>query len=169
MSIYKTVTGKGEEVVLIHGWSCDHRYMQPISNLLASHYRVTNIDVPGCGKSNWQTKFKSIHDIADALLPHLPDQAVYIGWSFGGLLALSIAARYPERVKRIVGIATSPKFIEDKNWLGLPQPGFKESFLPEIQKLGLYQVFKNIYDAEFSSFDPKPREYHQLGPVDISL
>ncbi len=30
MSIYKHISGQGENVVILHGWGCDHRYMQPI-------------------------------------------------------------------------------------------------------------------------------------------
>jgi hypothetical protein len=30
MTIHKTISGNGADVVVIHGWSCDSRYMEPI-------------------------------------------------------------------------------------------------------------------------------------------
>ena len=75
MSIFKEVTGQGDDVVLLHGWGCDHRHMQPIVELLSKHYRVHNFDLPGRRDSDWDTNIKSIHDFADVLLPELPEKS----------------------------------------------------------------------------------------------
>ncbi len=159
--MYEEITGQGNDVVLMHGWGCDHRHMRPIADFLSSRYRVTNIDLPGRGQSVWQEQINSLNDMADALLPYLPKEAIYIGWSFGGLVATSIASRYPERVKRIIGIGSTPKFIEDENWPGVPQPGFKASF-NEVKAHGFKAFFEGWYDAEFADFNPKPASYNQL-------
>ncbi len=160
MSVYKEVHGHGKDIVLIHGWGCDLRHMQPIVDLL-SNYRVTNIDLPGRGKSDWQANIKTIDDIADIILPYLPEKAIYIPWSFGGLVTLSIASRYPERVERIIGVATTPKFVEANNWPGVPKPGFQAGF-NEIKTLGFNDFFTAYYDIEFLGFDPKPAAHQQL-------
>jgi len=102
MSIFKEVVGQGQDIVILHGWSCNHRMMQPVVNQLSARYRITAVDLPGTGQSDWAPETQSIHDIADQLLPELPAHAIYIGWSFGGLTSISIAARYPERVKRFI-------------------------------------------------------------------
>jgi pimeloyl-[acyl-carrier protein] methyl ester esterase len=159
--LFKETTGEGKDVVVIHGWSCDHRHMRPIVDLLSPHYRVTNVDLPGMGQSDWGDSIESIADIANILLPHLPEKAVYVAWSFGGLVAASIAARYPERVERLVGISTTPKFVEEDGWPGVPQPGFKASF-SEVKRVGLKAFLKSMYDMEFASFEPKPDTYHYL-------
>lgn len=162
MVFYKKVEGGGKDVVLIHGWGCDHFHMQPIADMLSKKYRVTNIDLPGRGKSSWDSSIKNIHDIADSILPHLPENAIYIGWSFGGLVSQSIAARYPSRTKRIIGVGTTPRFIEDKNWPGVPQPGFYVPFSEGINKIGLKEFLKNFFEAEFSEINPKPESYFTL-------
>jgi len=161
MTIFKTVTGQGDDVVLFHGAGCNHYHMQPIVDQLSSHYRVTNIDLPGAGQSDWQSSMKTIYDIVDVLLPHLPQQAIYVGWSFGGLLAMATAVKYPDRVKRIVGIGTTPKFIETENWPGFPQPGFKVLF-PNMREHGFGNFIKSFCDAEFADIEPKPTAYHEL-------
>lgn len=161
MNIFKEIKGEGENIIILHGWGCDHRHMQPIVDQLATRYRVTNFDLPGRGQSDWHPSIQTMHDIADQLLPHLPKQAIYIGWSFGGLVAMSIAARYPERVSRFVGIATTPKFIASDNWPGIPKPGFKVVFT-EIEQKGIKEFFRESYDHEFIDFNPKPVAYHKL-------
>lgn len=174
MSVFKKVEGQGEDVVLIHGWGCDHSHMQPIADMLSSHYRVTNIDLPGRSRSDWESHIKNIHDIADVVLPVLPKKAIYIGWSFGGLVSMSIAARHPERVTRFIGLGSSPKFIADHNWPGVPQPGFKAFF--DVNDLEQVQgVFKEFYEAEFSDFIEKPKRYYELfdwlrdTPIDLKV
>jgi len=169
MSIYKNVVGHGKDIVLIHGWGCDHRHMAPIADMLTKNYRVTNIDLPGIGKSTWNSNIKNIHNFADILLPHLPEQAIYIPWSFGGLVTISLAARHRSRVEKIIGITTSPKFIEDKNWPGVPLPGFKEIFSNMMRKIGFKAFFEGFYDSEFSDIDPKPENYFKLKKMLVNL
>lgn len=36
---------------------------------------------------------------------------IVIGWSMGGMLALLLAAKFPEKVKELVLISTTPKFV----------------------------------------------------------
>lgn len=164
MTIHKTISGSGTDVVVIHGWSCDSRYMEPVVTELTKKYRVTNIDLPGCGKSLWDESIKNIHDIADLIKPYLPQNAIFVPWSFGGLVTISLASRYPEYVNRIVGFGTTPKFIADKNWLGVPQPGFKASFNAEIEKVGYKKFFQSFIDNEFN-LKIKPKEYYKVSEL----
>lgn len=36
-----------------------------------------------------------------------------------------MTARYPQRVRQIIGITTTPKFIASEGWPALPKPSFK--------------------------------------------
>lgn len=163
MNLFKEVSGQGKDIVILHGWGgCNHKHMQPVVDQLSARYRVTNFDLPGQGKSDWHADIQTIHDIADQLVPYLPKHAIYIGWSFGGLVAMSIAARHSEHVSHLIGIATTPKFIADENWPGVPQPGFKSSFASEIKLKGLKVFMQAWYDSEFIDFNAKPAAYHEL-------
>lgn len=137
-------------VVIIHGWPCNSEYMKPIEQLLSLKYNVINVDLPGCGINPWSDSINNIHDIADLILPNLPEEAIYIGWSFGGLVTFSIAARFPKRVQRIIGIGTTPKFIEDVNWVGVPKPGFAKPFSDSALQVGFKEFFKGFINDEFS-------------------
>ncbi len=149
MKIYFETSGQGEDIVLLHGWTQTHKIMSPIVNFLKDKYRVTNFDLPGMGGSDWDESIQTIHDIADRILPHLPASARIIGWSFGGLVAKSIASRYPERVKQFIGVAATPKFIESSDWPGFPAPGFAEVF-KDMPKIGLKNLLRDCYYDEFS-------------------
>ncbi|MDO8955091.1 MAG: alpha/beta fold hydrolase [Gammaproteobacteria bacterium] len=164
MAIYKETTGQGEDIVLFHGAADNHKFMQPLVKLLSSRYRVTNIERPGSGLSDWNPSIASIDDLADEMLSELPEKAIYIGWSFGGHVCMSIAARYPERVKRIIGICTSPKFIENDNWIGLPKPGFSPAFAG-IHQIGYNPFVQAFIDGEFASCEPKPAAYYELTAI----
>lgn len=159
--IYCEERGKGEDVVIFHGWACDHRYMQPIVEFLSNRYRIHNFDLPGRGESDWDPRIRTIHDLSDTLLPYLPRSAIYIGWSFGGLVCTSTAARYPELVKRYIGIASSPKFIAGIDWPGVPLPGYKNGF-SKVKEVGLEAFLRPHLEAEFGAIDPKPLMFHEL-------
>lgn len=163
MDIFKQTSGEGKDIVLLHGWGgCTHKHMQPIAEQLKSRYRVTNMDLPGQGQSDWDPAIENIHDMADQLLPHLPKHGIYIGWSVGGLLSMSIANRYPERVTQLVGVAVTPKFMASENWPGMPQPGFKSIFTTGIKQHGYKSFMQAWFEAEFNAINPKPAAYHQL-------
>ncbi len=159
--VYKEIQGTGNKVVLLHGWGCDHRYMQPIIDILATNHQIMNVDLSGRGQSIWHDSLNDIDDIADYLLPHLPEQAIYISWSFGGLITFSIASRYPHGVKRIVGVCTTPRFVETKDWPGVAYPGFKALF-ETISSIG-YQAFTQAFiDDEFADIGTVSTQYNQL-------
>ncbi|TFY98632.1 alpha/beta fold hydrolase [Ramlibacter rhizophilus] len=102
--------GEGEPVVLIHGSGpgvtayANWRLVMPE---LARHYRVLAPDIAGFG----YTERKADPDYTlDGWVRHLVawmdavgvPRARIVGNSFGGALALAIAARHPERVERLV-------------------------------------------------------------------
>lgn len=161
MKINKQITGQGQDIVMLHGWGCNLIHMQPIIDMLPGEYRVTNIDLPGRGKSDWNSEIQSIDGFAEKLLPHLPEKAIYIAWSISGPITISIATQHPERVEHFIGIGTTPKFVADEDWPGVPQPGFK-ALMEDFKSRGEKELFKERYQLEFAAFDPKPAAYYQL-------
>ena len=161
MKIFKEVFGHGEEVILLHGWALDHRFLQPLISHLKDRFHITTVDLPGCGWSEWSPNLRTIHDMADLLLPFLPKSAIYIGSSIGGCIAMSIAARYPERVKRLIGVGTTPRFLEAKNWPGAPEPGFSVNN-NMIREMGIKAFMQKVIEMEFSGFASKPSAYYEL-------
>lgn len=165
MHIFTEVKGQGENVVVIHGGCASYEDMSPVVDILAKHYRVTNVGLPGSGHSDWDPTIETIHDIADAILPALPERAIYVGWSFGGLVSQSIAARYPKRVERFIGIGSMPKFITSEGWIGFPAPGYLAVIKTLLQEKGFKNFLKGYYDYEFINIEPKPDAYLQVQKI----
>lgn len=98
--------GDGTPVVLIHGWSADHRYMvadlEPVFARQVGWRRIY-LDLPGHGRTpapSWlqsQDQVLSIvSDFVDAVLPDQP--FAIVGSSYGGHTALGLLRQVPERI-----------------------------------------------------------------------
>lgn len=110
--------GEGLDIVLIHGWGMNSAVWQPTVDALSVKFRVHSIDLPGCGLSHSQTA-QNLDDICQQVLAQAPEKAVYLGWSLGGLVATNIALHHPERVHKLITVASSPKFAAEKGWRGI--------------------------------------------------
>jgi lipase len=93
-------------LVCMHGVSSHGlRFRRLAEQRLARRFRVVAVDLRGHGLSEWEppwdleTHVGDLLDTADALGI---DRAVWMGHSFGGRLAIELAARRPDRVERIV-------------------------------------------------------------------
>jgi pimeloyl-ACP methyl ester carboxylesterase len=100
------VQGKGEPVVLIHGWlsSAGINWALPgTSDLLARDFQVIALDVRGHGLSDKPMKEDTygpelVEDVV-RLLDHLKIKKAHIvGYSMGGIIAARFIARHPDRV-----------------------------------------------------------------------
>ncbi len=97
-------------LVLIHGWGCDSRTWQPLLESLQSFASITLIDLPGFGASPVLPEF-SLDAVLNKIVAQLPQDAVVMGWSLGGMLAVQLAARFPERICAVITLATNLKFV----------------------------------------------------------
>ena len=97
--LYCEVDGSGPAVVLIHGFTLDTTMWDDQFAPLARHFTVVRYDLRGFGRSTvpGATSYSHSHDLA-ALLDRLAiPQAVLVGLSKGGAIALDFALTYPER------------------------------------------------------------------------
>ena len=97
--------GKGQPLVLLHGWGANSQAMLGLGRDLSALYRVIIPDLWGFGKSEQPADF-DIHAYAKAVLELLNNldiqKASFVGHSFGGRVALVIASLYPDRAERLV-------------------------------------------------------------------
>jgi pimeloyl-ACP methyl ester carboxylesterase len=101
--------GKGDPVVLIHGWmsSAGVNWELPgISKDLAKDFQVIELDVRGHGLSDKPKKedqygLELVEDIT-RLLDHLKiKKAHLVGYSMGGMIAAKFVAKHPDRVRSV--------------------------------------------------------------------
>jgi malonyl-CoA O-methyltransferase len=103
------------ECVLIHGWGVSSIIWSQWQSFIQQYCNVTVIDLPGYGSSEL-TEYSDLDSLIECCIQLLPKNAVYIGYSLGGMLALKMAARNPERVQAVVTLASNPRFVADNQW-----------------------------------------------------
>ncbi len=121
--------GQGPDMVLLHGWAMHGGVFDSLVKKLKLNYRVHIVDLPGFGFSREDKGNYNLDEVTDILISDFRErdlkQIILIGWSLGGLLAQNICIRDPELVKKLVLIASVPKFNYSDDW----KNGINESIL----------------------------------------
>jgi pimeloyl-ACP methyl ester carboxylesterase len=108
--IHYATEGTGLPLLLLHPPPFDHRVWAPVIPYLSGHFRVVAPDLPGCGGSNGSLADGRpdglIRLVAGLMTALRMVPCAVAGASFGGVLALGLAARHPERVRALVVIGS---------------------------------------------------------------
>jgi len=107
--LYK-VLGKGEPIVMIHGWAMTSEIWIDLANKIAKTQQVFLIDLPGMG-SNKNTQFIDIDQINEEINALNLTYFSIMGWSFGGQIALHYSYKFPKKIKKLFLVSTTPCFV----------------------------------------------------------
>jgi pimeloyl-ACP methyl ester carboxylesterase len=103
--------GEGPAVVLLHGWAASCQSLEGVSAALAGSFRVIRIDLPGFGWSQAPPAVWGTAEYAGQVLAILESlgigRAAVLGHSFGGRVAIVLAATQPSRVARLTLVASA--------------------------------------------------------------
>lgn len=164
--------GTGEPTVaLVHGWGFGNpSALVPQFEHLASRRRTLKLDLPGQGRSDQPPPDFGFKDCASAIVAALDtagiDRAIVIGHSFGGRLAVEVAAAYPSRT---AGIALLDPVIL------FPEPVRRQALTGLVPALAT-EKWREALEAYFSRlFSPhdspalKSQVLAELGQVSPAL
>ncbi len=174
--------GEGSPVLLLHGsgpgvsaWA-NWRLTIPA---LAEHFRVIAPDMVGFGYTDrpqgiryeMDTWVRQVLDLLDALEL---EQVSLVGNSFGGALALALATRHPERVRRLVLMGSVGIEFElteglDRVWGYTPSPENMRALLDlfaydrslvsdELAELRYRASIQPGFQESFAAMFPAPRQ-----------
>lgn len=119
-ALHAEVSGHGRrDLVLLHGWGMNLRVWDALGAALARRFRVIAIDLPGHGRSDWDsaacTPAAQAFRVHETLAP-LTTRYHLLGWSLGGQFALDLAAAMPAGIERLILVATTPRFLAGPGW-----------------------------------------------------
>lgn len=116
MSLYVETRGNGPvPVVMLHGWAMHGGVMAPLAQALEERCTVYVVDLPGHGYSRDCGVPLEPSACAAAIAAATPP-ALWLGWSLGGLIALTAALDRPRHVRGLAMLCATPKFVRDGAW-----------------------------------------------------
>jgi pimeloyl-ACP methyl ester carboxylesterase len=106
--------GEGPPLVLVPGLAGGFDLLGPLARVLAEHYRVITFQLRGeddCFALRQQFDLNDLStDLAEFLDWHCLECPTLMGVSFGGVLALEFAARFPHRLRSLIVQGTGARF-----------------------------------------------------------
>ena len=155
--------GQGAEtIIFIHGLGSYLPGWKKNVEGLRDRYRCIAIDLPGYGKSSrgrYPFTMEFYADVVVQLMNHLHLSSVVItGHSMGGQIAMTVALKYPDRVKKLVLISAAgfESFTDgEKQWFrDIAIPELTKNATPQQIRANLVSNFYNMpVDAEFMVTD----------------
>ena len=103
-------TGRGAPLVLVHGLATTRDIWNPVVGRLSRRRRVVTLDLPGFGQSPPVGRGFELDAVAERVARTVGARGVrapfdLVGHSLGAAVALTLAARRPELVSRLVLVA----------------------------------------------------------------
>lgn len=118
MSLYvkQYLSADKPNLVLLHGWGMSSDVWGAFAETLADYFSLTLIDLPGLGRSTDYPTPYTMKSVVEQLTEQVPEKASWLGWSMGGQIAVEFAATYPQRVEKLITVASNPCFVQRDDW-----------------------------------------------------
>ena len=145
-------TGTGAPLILLHTIRTQLDYFQEVIPLLAQHYTVYAVDLPGHGYSSIDTKANYDEPyFRSAVITFIEKldlrEVTLVGESIGAVLALTVASALPERIKAVI---SSNTYDYDTRYAdGVRRGNFIANFI-----LGQFAI--PLLGAVFAAMENKP-------------
>ena len=154
VSLNLRVQGKGEALLLLHGFTGSMRTWTPHIPALRNQFQVITLDLVGHGGSDAPldpARYRTDMCIKDVLhvLDYLQiDSFHMLGYSLGGRVALSIATNHPQRIRSLIIESATPglsdpverrqRILSDDALAELIESEGVEAFVNQWEKLSIF-------------------------------
>lgn len=132
MSLHVETSGSGAPLVLLHGWGMHGGVWADVAQKLAEDFQVHSVDLPGNGASAALPE-TNLDALVQVLSARFGEPLSVCGWSLGGQVALHWAAREPDKVRRLILVASTPCFAEREDWAFGMESAVLEKFAAELE------------------------------------
>lgn len=127
------VRGSGPDLAMVHGWGMHPGIWSDWADSLAEDFRVHLVALPGHGGYG-HTVGARLDDWSADVAGQVPDGAWWLGWSLGALVALNVACRFPDRVRGLVLVAGTPRFVTAPDWSCAVDAAVFDQFACQLQQ-----------------------------------
>ncbi|MGE5624888.1 MAG: pimeloyl-ACP methyl ester esterase BioH [Bacillota bacterium] len=127
-ALHVETEGRGPALFLLHGWGLHGGVWDTLCPKLAERCRVTRVDLPGHGRSRAVALPADLSEAAQLVSAVAPPDAVWLGWSLGGLLALRAALDAPQHMRGLALTNTTPRFVTAPDWPAAMPPEQLQEF-----------------------------------------
>jgi pimeloyl-ACP methyl ester carboxylesterase len=154
--MHARVTGNGPPLVLIHGVTESSETFFELQEALSHLATIHAIDLPGHGYSDIPPNALGLEEMSRWVEAYMEvariDRAVIAGWSLGGGVALSLAARAPDRVAALVLIGSVGPRMPMPFGLGLLRVPFVAELLVRAARAPGFRraVLRDVYHRSFT-------------------
>lgn len=118
MKLNVKVSGQGQPIVLLPGFGFKPSCFDQLLYYLEKQFQCYVISYSEVEQG------EGLSEIVASLKSVIPDNANVLGWSLGGTIAIAFALAFPSVVRKLILLATNPRFIAEKDWPGMEQAKF---------------------------------------------
>lgn len=145
-------------IVLLSGWGIDARIWEPLIVSLPADIEITTPDWPGYGNRQDTDMPRDLATLARAMADDLPQDALWVGWSLGGLLATALLTHLPVP-RALVLLGMRERFTSLDEARGGVTPAALDAFYDAFQQDPL-ATWRHFLRWQLSG-EPSPRHTHR--------
>ena len=146
-------------MVLVHGWAMSSAAFAPVVEPLTAGARVITLDLRGHGASTTgggQDLVSHAHDLERAFDALDLRDAVLVGWSMGGQIALEAWPVLAGRVAGLALVGVTPRFTSAPDWAHGLLPASVEALAARLRHR-FQPTLRRFFDAMFTPDElPEP-------------
>lgn len=148
MILHHAIDGTGPRVLLLHPVGLDLTFLAPLAERLGLRFRVMRMDLRGHGRSPLMPLASGLEEFAEDVHDTLRAQdfapCAVVGFSFGGMVAQTLALRHPQDVAALVPCACPGTLTEERRRIA-------EERAADAERGGMQAVLEATLDRWFTA------------------
>ena len=158
LHLYYEMHGSGRPLIVLHGGLGSGEMFGPILPQLADHHQTILVDLQGQGRTADIDRPLSIEAMADDIAALISDlgleQPDILGYSLGGGVAILLASKHPELVRRIVIVSSNARPDAIDPALLAQQNQVSEAAAEFMTDTPMYELYQRVA--------PRPEDFGRL-------
>ena len=158
INLYYEIHGAGRPLILLHGGLGSGEMFGPVMPQLAERHQIIAPDLQGHGRTadiDRPLDIRLMGDDIAALIDHLGlDKPDVVGYSLGGGVALQVAVRHPDKVRRLVVVSGNIRRDAIPAELLAQQGQVSAAAVDFMKDTPMYQLYQRVA--------PRPEDFPRL-------